>query len=309
MYASIYYDHQEKNCFAGLNCGKGLKSLCTITCMVLRKALPKVPLPISSKHNPIHFNFPSPAVINNIQCQFSSPQATEGRLHVSHSAPQLTGLLHTKEEETHSGYFSCMTKQVSSQLYSHLPSTEDQSDLQAKENSTNPSAPIHDESSSSSEATLGSNDVATDMNLSLFDKFFPELKAKKKADYIPNLTTIAPLVSEQTHESEVQHEATLRSVLKCKEGQLTNADRLSESTSDFLLRPIVIPTALSENRSISHTYVSAASEHSSNLPRLSQPGGVRSALQFSEIPAPQVLGHLNPNKPEPMYKKTPTIER
>ena len=229
---------------------------------------------------------------------------------MSHSAPQLTDLLHTKEEEKQCGYISCMTKQVSSQLPSHLASTEDQSKLQTKENGTNTSVGMHDESSSSSEATLGSNNnVATNMHLSLFDQFFPELKAEKKLTTSPISPSLLSLVSEQTRESEVQHEGTLSSVLKCNEGQLTNADKLSEPSTAVLLDAIVIPTALIENRSTSNAYTSASSEYSSNLPTLPQPGRVRNALQFSEIPAPQVLGHLNPNKPEPMYKKTPAIER
>lgn len=276
--------------------GKGVKSLATLMCTVLRRALPKVPLPISSKQNPIEY--PLPKCKSKLSAQWNSVLS----LHASLSAPQLTGLTGLGRDENQMvpprlvlinntcTQLSLTDDVMSSQSTEEPASPGSGSRSQEQPSSVSPvdAYPTHDESD-----TPHSTEV-----LSYYDRFFPELKKITKTQSLPQLPTEGEDEHEQCSLREVGVEHRQRDA---KQADLHVLSHYHQTLS------LVIPTSLSvveateDKVGMELTSVREDDSHTCAL--------VQSVLPFVEIPAPQILGHTTRSDPEPLYKRTPSVER
>lgn len=307
-----------------LDSGKGMKALGTLMCSVLRKALPNVHLPISSKHNPIQFALPCEVV--SYQSSLPPNQANGCVLHTSYSALQLTNLQETADTANEG---VCTPTNTPAQGASFKPRTEVAvtNDMRHSQDTAHAGSGrgLH---SSGSEASVCSKDTAcTARQISLFNNFFPELEATKelvKTRSSPQLLTLGQEESAQedqdlVHECLASHQPPQQqdthSPLQTHRQQHWNSVDKSSLPSPVSSLPIVIPTASPQGEWANDRQEIAQLEQQA-LPSqkaTSSPCQVvhvpKSVVDFRETPAPQVFGHFSPASPEPFYKKTLSVER
>ena len=139
-------------------------------------------------------------------------------------------------------------------------------------------------------------------DLTLYDKFFPELKRYEgiaRTQSLPLLPT--DYVNELT-------EHLFNNRVEDRE----HIDEESDSQHCQFLSPLVIPTAPSLGEPSEKTLDTELIEGvapSTVEYDLCTPAAMESVCPFVEIPAPQRHGHTSRSDPEPLYKKTPSVER
>ena len=290
-----------------------MKSLATLTCTVLRKSLPKVPLPIFSKKNPIKFVLSNTTDVH-VELELSAQLQSSTTLHTSVSAPQLTSLKNvcrTNSRAT-SPWFRAECLQINPTCTQSVL-TDDPASSQSAKEPVSTSSDCQELPSTSSAAELCQSQTThstEEFSLSLCDNFFPELAESdatriSKTHSSPQLPTegvsecargLFDMNLEKQHRQQAQKEAEYS---KCRQ------------TPSF---PLIIPTAssLSEeshDRPELGAFEGADTHSASCEDRPFVQGSVASAMPFCEVPVPEILGHITPSDPEPLYKKSPPAER
>lgn len=279
---------------------KGMKSLATLTCTVLRRALPKVPLPISSKLNPIKY----PLIQHTLTTSEPSTQQTSNdtcthALHSSHSAPELTGLNTLRQDEHHTTqprvHDPCPASSLTDSTASH--STEDPgSGSQGHPSSTPPDI---------SQADCDDQTWFSAGDLALYNKFFPELNGYEGITRTQSL----PLLPTEYVNELSEH---LFSNRRVEDRERIDKEADSVSQRGQFLSPVVIPTApsLAEPSEVTlNTELIEGVAPSTVEYDLCTPATLESVCPFVEVPAPQRHGHTSRSDPECLYKKTPSVER
>lgn len=289
-----------------------MKALGTLTCSVLRKALPSVHLPISSKHNPIQFTHPE--VVSN-QSPLLENQSNNCALHTSYSAPQLTNLQETEGtmKEGVCTPNSTSAKGAPSKPYVEVAVTID----------TSASSGSQGLQSSGSDVSVCSRDTAcTAQQISLFDNFFPEPEATKKLVKTRSSPLLLTLGLEESAQDLIHKRHALQQppqhqdMLQMPRQQHWNYVDGSSLPSPVLSLPIVIPTASPQGEQADDRRdLVSLDQQALPLQKHSEAIGPpcqvlpKSVVDFKEVPAPQVFGHFTPASPEPLYKKTLAVER
>ena len=274
-----------------------MKSLATLTCTVLRRALPKVPLPISSKLNPIKY----PLIQHPPTTSEPSTQQTSNdtcTLHSSHSAPQLTTLTqdeHNTTTQPRVAQTPCPASSLTDSTASH--STEDPgSGSQGHPSSTPPDI---------SQADCDDQTWRSVGGLALYDKFFSELKGYEGITRTQSL----PLLPTEYVNELTEH---LFSNGGVEDRERIDKEEDSVSQHGHFLSPLVIPTAPSlaepSEETLDIELIEGVAPSTVEYDHFT-PATVESVCPFVEVPAPQHHGHTCRNDPEPLYKKTPSVER
>lgn len=125
------------------------------------------------------------------------------------------------------------------------------------------------------------------INLAVFQKYFPELERSQDSS-----------VSLSSELQACKSLSTDQSICNPWEddSSLDLRSKLSKSPV------VVVPTAVQASESNTEDLNEIAMAISRDMPFLT-------ASRFVEEPAPQVLGHTPPEKPEVMYTKTPSVDR
>ena len=288
--------------------GKGMRSLATLKCMVLRRALPKIPLPISTKQNPIHYSLPE----TNVESAVTLTSDPHNPLNASLSAPQLTSSMTLSHTDSHSILptepslinVACVQSPLTDDnTSSHQPTTVEDSP---------PGSGSQEQSSSATPDELCSNQTHTETDLTCspeqlthYDKFFPELEDQgtriMKVHSSPQLST----------------ERMCGDCVQCSLGEVEGKERHQKETDSShhtCTSPpsLVIPTALTEpadNRSEMELTKGASSHSVSSDDDPCTLAVVKCVMPFVETPAPHVYGHISRREPEPLYEKKPSVER
>ena len=302
-----------------------MKALGTLTCSVLRKALPNIHLPISSKRNPIQFTLPRAVVAHR-----SSLPENDCTLYTSYSAPQLTNVQETEDAAQES---ICTPTSTSAEGAPSRPRVEVAvtTDMRHSQDTASASSGSQGLHASGSEASVCSKDtVCTAQQISLFNDFFPELEATNTlvtTRSSPLLLTMGLEESAQedqdpihVHERHASHQPpqqqNMHNLLQIPRQQYWNSVDESSLPSPVPSLPIVIPTVSLQGEQANDRQELALLEQQA-LPLQKGSGAAsppcqvvpKSVVDFREVPAPQVFGHFTPASPEPLYKKTLSVER
>lgn len=285
---------------------KGAKSLSTLTCMVLRRALPKVPLPIPSTFNPFYYHLPTSSSGSSVE--LGNPvtlQPPSNPLHASHSAPELVSL--TTHQDSYGHKTAAFPEHDATQTISEQSQPEDQA-TEEQSHSTTTDDPISvllhsdPDSKTTPSAETESDPAMTPEELALYNKFFPELK---------QVETISKTLS--SPQLQALERNSLPESLNADEQRVQ--DRISSSCVAVPL--VIIPTAqpLSQSSDEGKDTAELIGGSSSFSFSSDERDGVcsevkvKSVVPFVEIPTPQVLGHLPQPDPELLYKKVPSVTR
>lgn len=269
--------------------GKDMKSLATLTCSVLRRALPKLPLPIPSKLNPIKYLLPN----LTFSAQLTSDASTTCTctLHTSQSAPHLTSLNTLRQDECHTALPG-----VAPNHNTYLLSLTDGATSHSTEE---PGSGAQEQPSCH---VVSDSPWRLAEPLAFYDKFFPELDGHEgitKTQSLPLLPTecvhehMQCLLGDRGVESDTETDLVSQQ-LHSLSLVIPTAQLLAEASEETLvMKPIegVSPPSVAVEEDLC-TFAS-----------------VESVCPFVEIPAPQCHGHTSRTDPEPLYKKTPSVER
>jgi hypothetical protein len=314
---------------------KETKSLATLTCTVLRRALPKVPLPITTPCNPFCYPLPTSSSGSSVEI-VRDPDTLpppSSPLHSSLSAPELTSsttqpdchTMELKETATFPDNRATNTllpnatlvsseqqstpAQEASVMQSQAQTTEEHPHSTATGNTRDPTTQS-DSDSQTTQPSCGthSEPAITLEELALYDKFFPELakvlgreEAMRKTLSSPQLQTCGGLPRDGLSTGQ--------------EGYRQNPSLCVSKTATPL---VVIPTAqpLSQCSDDATTNMAELIGGASSLSSLSNDRGrvcsevtVESVVPFVESAAPQLLGHHSKPDPEPLYNKVPSVNR
>lgn len=324
---------------------KGLHSLATLTCTLLRKCLPKIPLPLSNKENPIKFHLPSqtPQVaVCSEHVMHKEDPSFHYQMHVCKSAPQLSAipqvaasqssLLSTSVNRPYARKAERRKKKSSSSSSSAVSSSSlEPLDLdpipEVKTFPTQHKASevyvlpldsalveesVDDVDNVCNEAQFFEITTAPAIDLSQFDKFFLELQdvtrvtAATCADVL-HKTQSSPVLSLMTdkHTSKVDDFRSAPIVVPTAELPSSELNASDNGGISFKVQSVEPTTEPATAISLFETTASFAVSTATGT-TCDQPVGFP---KISEQPHPQLLGHTPPSVPEPYYKKTPAVER
>ena len=289
---------------------KGAKSLSTLTCVVLRRALPKVPLPIPSTFNPFYYHLPTSSSGSSVE--LGNPvtlQPPSNPLHTSHSAPELVSLTTHQDSYGHELKKTAAfpehdaTQPISEQSQPEDQATEEQSHSTTTDDPINCLLHSDSDSKTTPSAETESDPAMSPKELALYNKFFPELKQVE----VISKTLSSPQL--QTLERN-----SLPESLNADEQRVQ--DRIS-SSSCVAVPLVIIPTAQplsqssDEGKDMAELIGGSSSFSFSSDERdgVCSEVKVKSVVPFVEIPTPQVLGHFPKTNPELLYKKVPSVTR
>ena len=299
---------------------KTVKPLATLTCTVLRGALPKIPLPVSMNRNPIQFPLPRESSGTPVESAVELSVDPSSHLQASHSAPQLTGQTKhntldsqsstlglrrlgttTHAKPDHAALSEVPTTAVLTQpheLSSRLHATACFRDAVEKPTSI----PSGSKTSSSSvsvdqchNSDKESSQALSQEDLTLYSKFFPELEETGVTDtlsspqLVPEAVSAHQLHRHQPGREEVSCQHACSSLL-----EIPTAPPLTEP-SDTLGNATLIEGTSSLN----------VSDGDGKFDVIM----VNSVLDFAETPTPHVYGHVSRPDPESFYKRVPSVVR
>lgn len=320
---------------------KDLRPLATLTCSVLQKCLPKVPLPMQGKGNPVKFKLPSVTTVDGCEGRQTSGHSMSSR----HSAPQLGGVMTALKEQvalqkstkpvvTEASTSSLPQGKISSQ--SSLSSTEDFprrtnpfSDRRSGETSRPSEHPKASSSQEDSEVSLVAKAIAFTVgdsshqldlmvDSSDFDKFFPEFVDDSRAsEVVPTRAGGIRTPLNRSHSYPLL-DRIASSTSFCD--PITSPDLHTYSRPQTRVGPrqdlpaIVIPTGREEpgpNDSEEPTTNSFLKRPFTDeeCTVTAPPPCPKSVLQFTAQAPPCTMGLVSPHHPEPLYKKTPATNR
>ena len=305
----------ENNCVIYTGGRKASRSIASLTCLVLRKCLPQLPLPLPSLKNPIPFSLPlvqgSRETENLISPSSSTKSTTTSELSVlfmcSEKEEQEKGSGEDEEEEEEEEEEDVQTSAEST--FEPSPPTNNVSargeslqkgglpepKLMETPSLTHPpipKSPPREAMNADNENYYPSNvssyadctEVKININLDLYRKYFPELEDSEESLSTDYLFPPSKLASSQ-------------------EPKATGAD----SGKDGGKFPVVVvPTAVQMSESLMES-LNESKEGETKVE--SSVALFKTSAYFVEEPEPQILGHMPPMKSELMYTKTPSVDR
>lgn len=295
-YAHFHY-------YFGLGARKASRSISSLTCAVLRKCLPSLPLPLSTLKSPIHFPLPVDQVAtDNASASASSSTKTTVSDLLTHINEK--GEEHNVEEGDEdtptlkSPVFASL--RLAGYLKQAIPSDSDISDGDARaSNRFAVCAPVEKsvhtpEQHSYNTAELNSDDLLNKLSsftdciakidLDSFTKFFPELNDSNERLSSFHFLPLMP--------TSISQPSTCNP-------WLDDSDLEAKVTKPPVIVPTAIPTS-EKNTDILSGSKEEKEEEKSNM---------KTAAKFTEEPAPQVLGHVPSEKPELVYSKGISVDR
>ena len=211
--------------FLLLAASKDLRSLATLACTVLRKCLPKTPLPLSNKENPVKFHLPSQTPLGSEDDD--SEDACPRQIHVCRSAPQLSqipkiavshdSLTRAREHQDTAREHQDTAREHQDTAREHQDTAREHQDTAREHQPISRKAERHKKKSSSSSSSSGvSSSSLEPLDLSAF----PELQSFIKASESPLLDSALVEESGETNHTVTEEEeipAKLDSVRSEKE--------------------------------------------------------------------------------------------
>lgn len=295
---------------------KASRSIASLTCLVLRKCLPQVALPLASLKNPNPFVLPivqisretanlvSPSsstktTTSDLSTQLScsereeqhrdsddeeeededastSPEPAPSYLHPS---PKVKNAQKGKRHSLQHG-LELSDFEVSTRRRATLPQLSHLRNRVPDSSSTD----VDCDGLSSQVSSFSENvEVKVDINVELYKKYFPELEESQESLSVYYSSVVKP---------------PKPSNLCNQEPEITPLDLEKESKKSITV--VVVPTPMKFGDSVTDS-----SEMEPDTPVAL----FKTAANFVEEPAPQVLGHAPPTKPELMYNKSLSVDR
>ncbi len=321
---------------------KDLRFLATMTCSVLRKCLPKLPLPVASKENPVQFDIPRVTAMTSGEgvgpemelgnCTSMSSSRSASQLDEAPVQKLLQPIHSTPTKINGAGlHWQPLPSQSSSASVDGLPTPcTDHGDMEAGGAlSRQVEAPASQEDSGGSSTTkavaftIGDSSSQLDADLSSFEAFFPELDLVGEANGGPR-TTIG--VGECGSSFSRSHSCPVLGKLvpptdshrPASHQDLSRLQMVSSPSRDFSDVPaIVVPTgglpghATESERDLLASAPTAGCYTDGKFAGApgTPPWVTRSVLQFVEMNLPCTVGLVPIKEPQLLYKKNPKIER
>lgn len=306
-------------CILSLPAGsrKASRSIASLTCLVLRKCLPQVPLPLTSLKNPNPFSLPLVKIsreAENLVSPSSSTKTTTSDLSAQMCSDREERPGGSDEEDEEDESISPESASASFPASDHMKnnsaskrnSLSDCSDsdcvTQAQthrhvpvENSTQvPDGSSHDVDNLERDRNFSLDtenlDTNIDIDMETYKKYFPELEESQESLSLYYPTSLKPPNPPHLSTSNPESDKGL--------------DARTE-VSKFPV--IVVPTAV--QISCDSITESSSESREGEVKSESSAALFKTAAYFVEEPAPQILGHTSPMKPELLYSKTPSVDR
>ena len=261
-----------------------------------------MPLPISSKLNPIHYPLPATPV-KSTTLLTSDPHSP---LNASLSAPLLISSTSLSHSDSHTipptgpALINATTDQ---------PSLTDDKTLSYQPTTVEDSPGSGSQSSSVSPDELCCNQAHTETDITCsakqlthYDKFFPELEDQGES------------ITKTQSSPQLSPEGVCGEHEQCRSGEGGGEKEDQDSSCHIPLPSLVIPTALSvadrtDSSKLEMGLMKGASSHSVLSNDDPCTATVNSVMPFVETPAPHIHGHVSSREQELMYKKKPSVER
>ena len=303
---------------------KSSRSIASLSCLVLRRCIPSLPLPLDTLENPISFPLPfvkdssreddaiSRSSSKTTTSEFSTPVTSSDKVEetvengaeegssTSMKRTNLPSSLHNSRQHSDSelsGSCSCEPQDSCQCSQNGHPSCKS---LFNSTRTQGRSSRDHDDCCDSFEPShfTRSTKPKISIDLALLSVYFPEITQEtKERDNSSPITFTAPPASQQeslhrNHSSKSLSDPPAESAPK------------TPTTSPPV---VVIPTGLQATDSSAET--SNQSKTSQVARRESSETILNAVANFVEAPAPQVLGHSSPERSEPLYTKALSVDR
>ena len=186
-----------------------MRSLATLACTVLRKCLPKTPLPLSSKENPITFHLPSQTLLGSDDDDSHKPEdAPPRQIHTCRSAPQLSQIPHVAAHHS----FLTTAREHQDTAREHQDTVREHQDTAREHQPVARKAERHKKKSSSSSSSSGvSSSSLEPLDLSSLPELQPFIKASE-----------SPLLVSVRSEEETNHTVTEEEERTAKPSDMDN---------------------------------------------------------------------------------------
>lgn len=292
--------------YSGLGARKTSRSISQMTCMVLRKCLPTLPLPLSTLKNPIHFSLPvQQTVTDNTNGSASSSTKTT----VSDLSIHMTSTNEKGETEEVDGMSSLQSPVIPSMRLAYLrQGTHSDSDFSDGDCRAGNKCPLVNSEKEKGLCTpdntyniaeLNTEDLSNKLSsltskvdLELFSKFFPEMNDSNERLMYFHFLPLMPTSNSLTTSSSVP--------------SAYNPWVDSDSETRVMKPPVIVPTAVPTAVPTNTDILSGSIEE----PGSNGVGGLfKTASNFVEEPAPQVLGHVPSERHELVYSKGISVDR
>ena len=194
-----------------------MKSLATLACTVLRKCLPKTPLPLSSRENPIKFHLPSQTLLGSDDDDSHKPEdAPPRQIHTCRSAPQLSQIPHVTAHHsflTRAREHQDIVREHQDTAREHQDTAREHQDTVREHQPVARKAKRHKKKSSSSSSSSSgvSSSSLEPLDLSSLPELQPFIKASE-----------SPLLVSVRNEEETNHTVTEEEERTAKPSDMDN---------------------------------------------------------------------------------------